>query len=280
VLAQASRPAHAEFRLTRAQHEYVTRMANEVKAVLELGGKPQEVRNNVALAVQASLIASYARGLDQKKAEAEAEILLKPFYANPGATQRELGQLDALIIERTQAGVRAVVDPRLSPKYGDAVVFTVGAAAQSTLEKWETPTGLPGEAVSFLTEAATTAFRDLPPRSDPNSPFHHDEVLVASDPAPQPSVSSAPPPADPMQNADPDAITATTDDGRVIVGKPEGDGSTSMTVTEENLNAGQNNNSGNTKNRTGSDDGKKDEKNNNQKNDSGSGNSNGGGHHK
>lgn len=35
-------------------------------------------------------------------------------------------------------------------------------------------------------------------------------------------------------------------------------GPTQLVVREENLNAGQNNNSGNSKNRTGSDDGKKD----------------------
>ena len=130
------------------------------------------------------------------------------------------------------------------------------------------------------------------PLSSPESPFNDTpSSTVANNPvnAPPADPSSGPPAQRPIDPNDPDAITAITDDGRIIQDRPDGQGgreivegpytpptassgATQLEVREENLNAGQKNNPSNTKNRTGSDDGKKDK--DKQPSSSGSGSSN------
>ena len=150
-------------------------------------------------------------------------------------------------------------------------------------------------------------FAALPPLTDPTSPFHP-AVTLADGPAPQPVVSAAPPslPLNPTVDSkvNPDgSVTELTfgPNGPItrtrVPGGPadppwqdanqpqstaSSSGATQLEVVEEDLSAGQNNNQGNTKNRTGSDDGKKD-KDKQDNGGGGNGNSNNnssGGHHK
>jgi hypothetical protein len=306
ALTLVPRAAHAEFALTKAQDAHVTDTMNGVKQALQQGGKPPEVSDQAALAIQASLIASYAKGLDQAAAEKVAEPLVKAYIINPGATRHALKDSDSWYIEKVKNDTKARIDPLLSPKHSDAVVFTAGYAAQDIRQ---ISTSDPeAEGADSVTNAMTASFKDLPPRTDPSSPFHTDLIAVQGDAPPvQASTASAPPPlqlnpnVDSTVNAD-GSITERSfgSNGQVITRTryPSGpddpswqdanqpqptasSGATQLDVIEEDLNAGKNN-SGNTKNRTGSDDGKKDEKNNNSSSNSnhnsGGGNKPSGGH--
>jgi hypothetical protein len=308
ALSLAPRSAHAQFALTKAQDAHIANVMNGVKNGLQQGGKSPEVSEQAALAIQASLIASYAKGLDPAAAEKAAETLLRAYIVNPGATRHALTDKDSEYIEKVKNDAKAVVDPRLPPKYSDAVVFTAGYAAQD-IRQVSSDEGT-AEGANSVATAITSSFKDLPPRTDPSSPFHTDQIAVQGDTPP--AQASAPPPlvVNPnlSSNKNPDGSITEWEVGQDGVLRERtrypggGDsgwqepganqqtassGATQLETREENLNAGQNNNSGNSKNRTGSDDGKKDkDKENNNgggNNSSGSGNSNnhsGGGHHK
>jgi hypothetical protein len=297
VLTLAPRAAHAQFALTKAQDAHITATMNGVKQALMQGGKPEEVADQAALAIQASLIASYAKGLDSAAAEQAAETLVKAYVVNSGATQYTLQDRDSAYIETVKNATKARVDPLLSPKHSDAVVFTAGYAAQS-IRQLAASDPDSGSADS-LTGHITSSFKDLPPRTDPNSPFHTDQISVKDTAPPvQASTAPAPPPLQVNPNVDskvnPDgSITELTfgpngpitrtrypggpadppwEDANAAQPAASSGGATQLEVNEQDLNAGQNN-SGNTKNRTGSDDGKKD-KDKQPNNSGGNGNSN------
>ena len=201
----------------------------------------------------------------------------------------------------------AIVAPRLTPKHGDAVVYTVVNAARLNLQQSDSDEDAVDASVK-VTKIAQDTFGHLPPLTDPNSPFHTDPIAVQGDAPPvQASTASAPPSlqvnpnVDSTVNAD-GSITERSfgSNGQVITrtrypggpadppwddaNQPQptaSSGATQLDVLEEDLNAGQNNNSGNTKNRTGSDDGKKDKDKQDNNGDGGgnSNNHNSSGHH-
>ena len=296
--------------MPQAQRDHVDKMTNDVKDALTIVAKlPPEVAENASLAARASMISSYAQGMSKDQVDAQVNSVVKPYVANPGSFNRVLGDLDAAYIEKVKGDVKAVVAPRLSPPYTDAVVFTAGLATQKILEIEDEPSSLSDNDLSdTVVSSLTDQFKDLPPRTDPNSPFHKDVITVIADAPPvQASTASAPPAlqvnpnVDSTVNAD-GSITERSfgSNGQVITrtrypggpadppwddaNQPQptaSSGATQLDVLEEDLNAGQNNNSGNTKNRTGSDDGKKD-KDKQDNNGDGGGNSNNhssGGHH-
>lgn len=295
ALSTTPRAAHADLVLTSAQQTQLANMTGDVRKALEIGGKPQQVREYAALTVEASLITSFAGNMTATEADQRALKYLKPYIENPGSQRRQLGDADDRFIEDVKARARAVVEPRLGPPYADAVVFTTGLAVQNALEDPDMANAVLADGPANAASSATRDFTHLPPHSDPKSPFHADPVVVAGNgpavtsstasAAPAPVTGNGAPGPRPIDPNDPDAITATTDDGRFIQDRPDGSGgrevveapvsspgSTQLVTNEEDLNAGQNNNSGNTKNRTGSDDGGKKDK-DQQPNTSGGGSS-------
>ena len=269
------RPALAGYQLTAAQQAHITQATSTVGAALVNGGTSPQDADMAVRAIRASLTASYSRGLSEAEADKAAGPILNAYLKPQTANQpRELTDGEQSGLAAVKDELRQALGPKLLPPDAEAVAHTAVKTVQQ-IDAYDT-----GESKLKAVGEVVVPFLDLANLTDPESPWYGGPIVVKEN-APPPAAASAAPPEDPSANVDPDAITATSDDGRVIVGKPEGDGSTSMTVIEEDLNAGQNNNSGNTKNRTGSDDGKKDK--DKQPNNSGGGNSSnhsGGGHHK
>jgi hypothetical protein len=278
ALTLAPLPALAGFQMTKAQYDEITSLASDVEKALEAGGVSKEESKVAGKVIQASLIASYSKGRTNAEANQAAAPVLDAFMVQPGASQRELTDAEYREVETSKAVIRDLIKDGLRPDTFDAAMVTAEKAMTKNLRAGE---GRQSDIDGVRETAAqvTRPFFFLPPVTDPESPFHTDPPVFAESPAPRHSASSAPPPpADPLLNADPDSITATSDDGRVIVGKPDGEGGTGMTVTEFTPETGGDaNNRGNSSTRTGSDNGKKDEK---PKPSSSSSSSSGGGHHK
>jgi hypothetical protein len=297
ALALPVGPAQAQggFQVTKQRAAEIDQAATQVQAMLLAGGTPATDAQNARLAIRATMIAAQYHGLSGDVTNALAGNVLDAYIA-PQGDQRALTDRDRQIASAIAAQTATIVRPKLPTQDADAIIYTARAAAnKAILSHPESPEAAgisPNNPMTTnlsdltdLDRAGTLAawdvtkpFLPLPPLGDPKSPFNPANTL-ADGPAPQPSVAAAPPP-DPSQDVDPDAITVTTDTGTVIVSKTDGDGSTTLTVIEQDLNAGQNNNQGNSKNRTGNDGGKKDNTAGN--NNSGGNNSNhsSGGHHK
>lgn len=285
ALVLPAEPAQAQFQLTKQQAADIDQVATKVQATLLASGKSAQDAQNARLAIRATMIAATYKTGDTQAADTFAGKVLDPYIKPAGSVARDLTAAEQAAVSNVRSSVKNLVAPVLPTPDADAVAFTAGLAATNTI-KAAPPDPWAGSGLTADKWVASQAdqdiyplivpFANLPPLTDPISPFRPAATL-ADDPAPQPSVSAAPPQTTvkDLQAAHPDA-TIVEQNGTAHVYQPNQDGILvevdSGSVAEEG-----GSNQGNTKNRTGSDGGKKDEKNN-----SGGGNSNhnSGGHHK
>ena len=270
--------AFAGYRPSDEQNRHIvaqeSALAAKVLVLTDMQGYGSAALMTAANAAKTAMRACMIAGYHQKLAPAAVENLCAPIVnaylvVPQGATVRALTETD----ERNLRGLQSEMQSRLTPKVGGenahAVSYTVTVCAKAHLKRNYEHLESGKRCAPIVTH-----FLDLPNTDSPDSPFSPNPPAVrASAEPPKPAAPTDAPPPPAPEPAEGEGWAGNSEQ-QATVGQ---DGSTQLTVNEQNLNAGQTNQS-NTRTRPGHDDNKPDKSKNSNNggggNSSSSGNSN------